>query len=131
MPRRKGQQNKITKSIKETLEKAWHLANDPKRNGKGVTWLEKQAWERPEVFAGLIGKIIPAQIQADLSINHELTINLGNAIAIANKRLEENGLIDITPQSNDIKDLAIENNQAEELVIDVAEAKPLKTKETV
>lgn len=60
--RRVGSQNKATAEIKELLRTA--LAN------KGdAAYFEKQADENPTAFMGLIGKIIPADVRANVQGN--------------------------------------------------------------
>lgn len=60
MGRRKGSTNKLTKSIKEAIEAAFHGVGGPE-------YLMRQAEENPQAFMTLLGKIIPNQIQADLT----------------------------------------------------------------
>ena len=58
--RPKGVQNKLTKSIKEAIEAAFQGVGGPE-------YLMRQAEENPQAFMTLLGKIIPNQIQADLT----------------------------------------------------------------
>jgi hypothetical protein len=60
MGRRKGSTNKLTKSIKEAIEAAFQGVGGPE-------YLMRQAEENPQAFMTLLGKIIPNQIQADLT----------------------------------------------------------------
>jgi hypothetical protein len=60
MGRRKGSTNKLTKSIKEAIEAAFQGVG-------GHEYLMRQAEENPQAFMTLLGKIIPNQIQADLT----------------------------------------------------------------
>jgi hypothetical protein len=58
--RPKGATNKLTKSIKEAIEAAFQGVGGPE-------YLMRQAEENPQAFMTLLGKIIPNQIQADLT----------------------------------------------------------------
>jgi len=58
--RPKGSPNKITASIKEAIEAAF-------RGVGGAEYLMQQARENPQAFMTLLGKIIPAQVQAELT----------------------------------------------------------------
>jgi hypothetical protein len=58
--RPKGVQNKLTRSIKEAIEVAFKGVGGPE-------YLMRQAEENPQAFMTLLGKIIPAQVQADLT----------------------------------------------------------------
>jgi hypothetical protein len=58
--RPKGVPNKITASIKQAIEEAFNGVG-------GAAYLMQQAQENPQAFLTLLGKIIPAQVQADLT----------------------------------------------------------------
>jgi len=58
--RQKGSLNKTTATIKVALEAAFQGAG-------GVDYLIKQAEANPVAFMTLLGKIIPAQVQAELT----------------------------------------------------------------
>lgn len=58
--RPKGVPNKITASIKAAIEAAFQGVG-------GHAYLMRQAEENPQAFMTLLGKIIPAQVQADLT----------------------------------------------------------------
>lgn len=55
MGRPKGSKNKVTGAIKDMVLNA--LANKG-----GVKYLERQADENPVAFMGLVGKVIPLQV---------------------------------------------------------------------
>lgn len=63
--RPKGSKNLVTKSIKEAIEAAFDQVG-------GAAYLAKQAEGNPTAFMGLIGKIIPQQVQAAVSGSLEL-----------------------------------------------------------
>jgi hypothetical protein len=58
--RPKGSVNKLTASVKEAIEAAFHGVG-------GHDYLMRQAEENPQAFMTLLGKIIPAQVQAELT----------------------------------------------------------------
>lgn len=60
--RKKGVVNKTTADIKKMINNALHLAG-------GEDYLVRQADENPVAFMGLIGKILPKEIAAELSGN--------------------------------------------------------------
>ena len=60
--RPKGKPNKLTMSVKAAIEEAFGEVG-------GATWLVEQAKEKPEVFAGLLGKIIPKEVTVNLNAN--------------------------------------------------------------
>ena len=60
MGRRKGSTNKLTRSVKEAIETAFQGVGGPE-------YLMRQAEQNPQAFMTLLGKIIPNQIQADLT----------------------------------------------------------------
>lgn len=59
---RKGVPNKATADIKAMINNALHLVG-------GEDYLVRQADENPVAFMGLIGKILPKEIAAELSGN--------------------------------------------------------------
>lgn len=74
---RKGIPNKNTAAIKDMIDQAL-------REAGGVEYLKKQAMENPAAFMGLIGKILPK----DVNLSGHLEIeNLSDEEL--NKRLEE------------------------------------------
>jgi hypothetical protein len=62
---RKGIPNKFTADMRSMIQQAFEEVG-------GVDYLINQAHENPKAFMVLVGKIVPAQIQA------ELTISLGD-----------------------------------------------------
>ena len=58
--RPKGSVNKTTKSVREAIEAAFQGVG-------GAEYLMQQAQQNPQSFMTLLGKIIPAQVQADLT----------------------------------------------------------------
>jgi hypothetical protein len=58
--RPKGVPNHITRTIKDAIEAAFQGVGGPE-------YLMRQAEENPQAFMTLLGKIIPAQVQADLT----------------------------------------------------------------
>lgn len=58
--RPKGVPNKLTATIKEAIEVAFHGVG-------GAEYLMRQAEENPQAFMTLLGKIIPAQVQNEIS----------------------------------------------------------------
>jgi hypothetical protein len=88
-----GSRNKMTKGIKESIEKAFHKAE---RKG----FLDKLAISDPATFCGLVRAIIPAELQANVNHNVSLQINIGEAMQIAGARLaqqHDNNVIDVLP----------------------------------
>lgn len=70
--RPKGSANKITKDIREAINEAFHKAG-------GVDYLIKVAAESPQVFCGLLGKVIPQEVKAELGGGLAITIRKVNA----------------------------------------------------
>lgn len=58
--RPKGVKNKVTRDIKEAVLQAFE-------EGGGKGWLMQQMIENPTAFMTLIGKIIPTQVQAEMT----------------------------------------------------------------
>jgi len=58
--RPKGSVNKLTASVKEAIEAAFYGVG-------GHEYLMRQANEHPQAFLILLGKIIPAQVHAELT----------------------------------------------------------------
>jgi hypothetical protein len=58
--RPKGVPNKLTRTVKEAIEAAFQGVG-------GAEFLMKQAQENPVAFMTLLGKIIPAQVQAEVT----------------------------------------------------------------
>ena len=58
--RKKGVPNKLTKTIREAIETAFSQAG-------AEEYLLRQAEENPQSFMGLLSKLLPSQIQAEVS----------------------------------------------------------------
>lgn len=65
---KKGSTNKATADIKAMISNALTLAG-------GESYLLRQADENPVAFMGLIGKILPKQVDVDASLNGNLVIS--------------------------------------------------------
>lgn len=61
--RPKGGMNKTTALLKDAILKAAEDAGD----GSLVVYLTKQAKENPKAFLSLLGRVLPLQINADIS----------------------------------------------------------------
>ena len=62
--RPKGSPNKSTALLKDSILQAAELAGD---KGGMVNYLRKQAHENPVAFMGLMGKVLPLQVVADIT----------------------------------------------------------------
>jgi hypothetical protein len=62
--RRKGIPNKTTALLKDAILQAAELAGD---KGGMVNYLLRQAHENPIAFMGLMGKVLPLQVVADIT----------------------------------------------------------------
>ena len=80
MGRPKGSTNKFTKDVRDQIEAAFN-----KINGPGNAGLIQLAEDHPQIFYGLVSRIIPQQ--ATLAVSHTL-IDLGDAMEAARHRLE-------------------------------------------
>jgi hypothetical protein len=58
--RPKGVPNKLTRTIRESIEAAFQGVGGPE-------YLMRQAEENPQAFMTLLGKIIPAQVQQEIT----------------------------------------------------------------
>jgi len=65
--RKKGVVNKTTADIKAMINNALYKAG-------GEDYLLRQAAENPVAFMGLIGKILPKQVDVDANLTGELNI---------------------------------------------------------
>jgi len=74
--RQKGVPNKITKSVREAIEAAFDKVG-------GAEYLERQAKENPQAFMTLLGKIIPTQIQADVTSKGKSIADVQQAVIVA------------------------------------------------
>ena len=68
MGRKKGSLNKTTKTVKDAITEAFERAG-------GADYLVKLAKDDPRTFCGLVGKVIPLQVEGDLQ---GLVINVVN-----------------------------------------------------
>jgi hypothetical protein len=66
---RKGVPNKVTKELKEMILGALDGAG-------GQAYLQRQADENPVAFMGLVGKVLPAQLKADVKGDMSLTVEV-------------------------------------------------------
>lgn len=66
--RQKGTPNKISGAIKDMVLEALS-------NKGGVEYLEKQADENPVAFMGLLGKIMPTQVDANITSVPAFTVH--------------------------------------------------------
>ena len=82
MGRPKGSTNKFTKDVRDQIEAAFN-----KINGPGNAGLIQLAEDHPQIFYGLVSRIIPQQ--ATLAVSH--LIDLGDAMEAARDRLENMG----------------------------------------
>jgi len=67
--RKKGVPNKVTKALKEMILGALDDAG-------GQEYLKRQADENPVAFLGLVGKVLPHQLKADLNHQGDVNINI-------------------------------------------------------
>jgi hypothetical protein len=89
MARKKGDVNKLTKTVKEAVEHAFTKVNDENY----LIWLSR---EHPAAFCSLVSKCIPTAVAVD--IKH--TLDLGAAMLEASQRLQQfNSTIDHEPIS--------------------------------
>jgi hypothetical protein len=65
----KGVPNKFTGALKEMVRQALDEAG-------GVDYLKRQANESPTAFLGLVGKLLPAEIKADVDMSGKVTVNV-------------------------------------------------------
>lgn len=59
--RKKGTPNKITATVREAVEQAFNELG-------GKDWLIHLAVTEPKAFAALVGKVMPAKIEAEVSV---------------------------------------------------------------
>lgn len=78
--RPKGVRNVWSQRVREELMAAFEAKG-------GRAYLEKLADEHPAVFAGMLSKILPTEMRAELSAHG--VVDLGVALAHANARLEQ------------------------------------------
>ena len=58
--RKKGTPNKTTRDLRETIVEAFYKAG-------GVSYLIEQSTANPQAFMGLMGKVIPKEIEASVT----------------------------------------------------------------
>lgn len=58
--RKKGSTNRLTRTIKEAIEAAFDKVG-------GADYLARMAEEQPQAFMTLLGKILPTQVDANLT----------------------------------------------------------------
>jgi hypothetical protein len=74
--RPKGVPNHITRTIKDAIEAAFQGVGGPE-------YLMRQAEENPQAFMTLLGKIIPAQVQADVTSGGKSVADMQAAVIAA------------------------------------------------
>lgn len=57
--RKKGGTNKITRNMRDSMYEAFELAG-------GVTYLHQLSENDPKTFAGLLSKLIPSEVKAEI-----------------------------------------------------------------
>lgn len=67
--RKPGTPNKLTKSVKEAIEAAFDQVG-------GSEYLARMAEEQPTAFMTLLGKVLPAQINANVTGTEKRTVIL-------------------------------------------------------
>lgn len=63
--RQKGSRNKVTLKLKNAILQAFD-------NVGGMNYLEKVAKDDPRTFCTLLGKVLPAEVKADLTVSRTL-----------------------------------------------------------
>lgn len=66
--RPKGIPNKVTAAVKDMILQALH-------NKGGVEYLEKQADENPTAFLTLVGKVLPLDVNANITTTPAYTVD--------------------------------------------------------
>lgn len=66
--RKRGSTNKITKTIKDAIEVAFNQVG-------GADYLAKMAKEQPVAFMTLLGKVLPTQIDANVTATPAYTVD--------------------------------------------------------
>jgi hypothetical protein len=89
---RNGAPTRFKGDVKEAMLKSFHAGGSQK-------WLTRLMFEHPAVYASLLGKLIPVEVAA--TVNHNL-IDLGAAMIIAQKRIDHQPMVDITPELAEI-----------------------------
>lgn len=68
--RKAGTPNKLTTTIKSAIEASFETVG-------GADYLARMANEQPAAYMTLLGKVLPAQVQADVALIGMPTIQLG------------------------------------------------------
>lgn len=76
--RPKGSANKTTTAIKEAVVEAFEKAG-------GVDYLVKLASADPKTFCGLVGRVIPLQVDGNMTIEHLTKEQRDAAVAAASR----------------------------------------------
>src|SRR4051812_31345868 len=66
--RPKGSPNKLTRTIKEAIELAFDELG-------GAKYLKKMANEQPAAFMNLLGKVLPTQVEANITTSPAYTVD--------------------------------------------------------
>ena len=72
--RQKGTPNKSTTALKDAIIRAAELAGDELKTEQAglVAYLKQQATDNPASFLPLLGKILPKEVGADMTVRHTL-----------------------------------------------------------
>ena len=76
--RKKGTVNRLTRTIKEGIEAAFDEVG-------GESYLVRVAREDPKTFCGLLGKLLPAELKAEVAYGP--SVDLAEQIAAGRKRV--------------------------------------------
>ena len=68
--RKKGSVNKLTKSIKEAIEASFEQVG-------GAKYLAEMAEKQPVAYMTLLGKVLPTQVDANISDKRSVVLNFG------------------------------------------------------
>jgi len=95
MPRKPGSPNKITRTVKDAVERAFNSVN---HDGE---YLIHVARSDPKTFLAIVARCIPAAVAVNVSTH---AINLGREMLLAQEKLKqfnrlEHKVIDITPET--------------------------------
>lgn len=73
--RPKGAKNKTTALLKDAILKAAENAGNKLGKDGIISYLESQAQENPGPFMALLGKVLPTQLEGNLTFTHEDALN--------------------------------------------------------
>ena len=73
--RPKGAKNKTTALLKDAILKAAENAGNKLGKDGIISYLEEQAKENPGPFLSLLGKVLPTQLEGNLTFTHEDALN--------------------------------------------------------